>query len=248
MKSWNSSAIGPQLAGVAGVVPFRFTLLLIVGALMATAPAAAYDNWFTHRWLTEQAAQLLIAEEPTRYAELSAHVQEVADGASDENDPLLDGDDDPLTLRVHRHFFRPTDGAGLSWWGYQFPSSFEWGVIENGTNEWDWVDGIAAYRTGDKARAYRTLGHVVHLVEDLSVPAHTHLDIHGPPGGDSYENYCAGKMEDARTSTLPGLPAGRFRNFLRQSIRPRGQAIATKPIPTALQWPPCLHAIWCRWQ
>ncbi len=42
--------------------------------------------------------------------------------------------------------------------------------------------GIASdyYSNGDKPNAYCALGHVLHLICDLHVPAHVHNDMHGP--------------------------------------------------------------------
>ena len=42
-----------------------------------------------------------------------------------------------------------------------------------------WDQAIDAYAS-NKTKAYERLGHVVHLLEDGTVPAHAHLDTHGP--------------------------------------------------------------------
>ena len=53
-----------------------------------------------------------------------------------------------------------------------------------GTNEgcddiqgW-WDDALAAYRTGETSRAYFLLGIVLHMVEDMGVPAHANKVYH----------------------------------------------------------------------
>jgi MYXO-CTERM domain-containing protein len=191
-------------------MPVRRGICLIATAavLLSAAPASAYDHKHTHRWITRQAARLLMEAYPGRYDELAAFVDRVADGAEHEDDLFLDGDDDPSTLRVMRHFYRPVDELGLTMNGQLFPSSYEWTVVGRPDNAWDWRDGIAAYAAGDKDEAYFVLGHVVHLVQDLTVPAHAHLDIHGPPAGDDYEAYCSSQMIDEHTSMLPLPPAG----------------------------------------
>jgi hypothetical protein len=170
--------------------------------------AHAYDPAHTHRWITRQAIARLVAEYPGQYDELLEYADEVAGGVEDEDDPLLDGDTDPTTLRVQRHFFRPTDESGLNMFDKQFPSSFVWATVPNDQNEWGWDDGMAAWKRGDTKRAYRTLGHMVHLIQDATVPAHTHLDIHGPPAGDDYENYCSDQTTDEYHSLLPVPPDG----------------------------------------
>ncbi len=188
-------------AGISAVV--------VVTSLLAMPEAAqAYDHKHTHRWIVRQAAKLLVARYPGQYEELLDFIDDVADGAEHEDDLFVDGDDDPTTLRVQRHFFRPVDRAGLTMSGQTFPSSYDWAVVGGDDNDWDWRDGIDAYARGDKVDAYFTLGHVVHLVADLTVPAHTHLDIHGPPFGDDYEGYCSAQMIDEHTSHLPSPALG----------------------------------------
>jgi hypothetical protein len=75
-------------------------------------------------------------------------------------------------------------------------------------NEWDWEDGMRRYREGDLEGAYKNLGHVVHLIQDATVPAHTHLDAHGPPQGDDYEDWVRAQFTDAFTTTLQPVPYG----------------------------------------
>jgi hypothetical protein len=57
---------------------------------------------------------------------------------------------------------------------------------------WDYASTL--YKKGDKPRAFYALGHLIHLVQDLHVPAHTHNDIHGPTVFlgklDSFESWC----------------------------------------------------------
>jgi MYXO-CTERM domain-containing protein len=180
---------------------------MVVAALAFPARAHAYEPRETHRWLTRMAAEHLVRAYPGTYDELLDYVDVVAEGAEHEDNFFLDGDDDPETLRVMRHFFRPTDGAGLALGeGERFPSSLEW-ALPNDLNAWHWGNGIAAYASGDKNEAYFVLGHIVHLVQDLTVPAHTHLDIHPPPFGDDFENYAKSMMLGEFDSLLPVPPA-----------------------------------------
>jgi hypothetical protein len=185
---------------------------LTIGVLAATSlsgsTASAYDGMFTHRWITRQAIAHVAACRPEASASLAQLEEEIAAGSEHEDDYYLDGDTDPQTLRVERHFYRPTDESGYSRGGVQFPSSFEWGATANEQNEWDWYDGLRRYQEGDDAGAFFTLGHVVHLLQDLTVPAHTQLKTHGIPDGDAYEDYCLFQMTDEHTSRLPTLPPG----------------------------------------
>ena len=57
------------------------------------------------------------------------------------------------------------------------------------TSETDftWQRAIRFYVQGEKEKAMFTLGHILHLIEDKTVPDHTRNDPH--PGDSPYENY-----------------------------------------------------------
>ena len=190
----------------------RFASLLMVALLalplVGTRDAQAYDAENTHRWIARQAAELLIATYPGEYDELLEYTEEVVEGAFHEDDYFLDGDDDPATLRVMRHFFHAPDQAGLTFDGKTFPNSYEWNGVQSEQNEWDYHDGLRAYQEGKLGEAYFIAGHTVHLISDLTVPAHSHLDDHGPPKGDDYESHCSGRMVNAMEGSLRTPPAG----------------------------------------
>ncbi len=56
-----------------------------------------------------------------------------------------------------------------------------------------WKEALEAYCSGHKSRAYYLLGHVAHLLSDMTVPAHVHRDQHTPPflDYDTFERWCA---------------------------------------------------------
>ncbi|NMB92453.1 MAG: hypothetical protein GYA31_02420 [Parcubacteria group bacterium] len=52
-----------------------------------------------------------------------------------------------------------------------------------------WQKAIYSYVKGDKKSAYLALGHILHLIEDMTVPAHTREDAHPPIiNSDIYED------------------------------------------------------------
>lgn len=56
-----------------------------------------------------------------------------------------------------------------------------------------WVLAVESYGKNEKGKAYTYLGHFIHLVSDMHVPAHVHNDIHAPwpiDKKDSYEEWC----------------------------------------------------------
>ena len=60
---------------------------------------------------------------------------------------------------------------------------------------------VYEYVNGDKERGLKTLGHILHLIEDMSVPAHTRDDSHA--GGDYYETY-TGKYDVKTINDISG--------------------------------------------
>ena len=184
-----------------------------------------HDDDTVHPWLTRQANIFLQSKFPAgEYQEIADYIDFIADGSFHEDagsigesgDGNEDNDNDPVTERSMRHFYRPTDDLGLiespgyPWHQFSFhfdyPNSLLWGNGSVECNEYDWLDAIEHYLNDNKEDAYFALGHVIHLLEDLSVPAHTHLDIHAGAfglGGDDFENYCDDLTPDQYTSSLP---------------------------------------------
>ena len=201
----------------------KTTLLaaLIVLPTTQSSTADAYNASKTHRWLTLQAVQLLAATYPGEYDEVLEYVDELVEGSFHEDDIYADGDQDPTTLRVMRHFYHAPDQRGLTFsiggTGGVWPNSFQWNGLQNDQNEWDYHDGLEQYQRGNIAEALFIAGHTAHLIQDLTVPAHTHLDDHGPPYGDNYEQHCSHRTLSATEATLktvaPGTPLPVFESL-----------------------------------
>jgi hypothetical protein len=91
------------------------------------------------------------------------------------------------------HFYNPLtnrSGVGDSW-----PSAYEWANASN--NSWSWIKardnfykGLTLTTKSERekalADAFKALGHLIHLVQDVGVPAHTRGDLHI---SDPYEKY-----------------------------------------------------------
>ena len=60
----------------------------------------------------------------------------------------------------------------------------------------NFVGLIDLYKSGDKETAYFYLGRIVHLLSDMSVPAHVHNDSH--PLYDNFKNYVADHWNEIR--------------------------------------------------
>lgn len=71
--------------------------------------------------------------------------------------------------------------------GYEPVQGFLWPGAETTTVAWanhaeniyTWDTALQLYRQGNKAQAYQCLGHILHLLADLSVPAHVKVVNHG---------------------------------------------------------------------
>jgi hypothetical protein len=125
---------------------------------------------------------------------------------------------------VMRHFWDCRDGDKKGLAGFDSGLNRSWkywtgGFSIDGKYDEQWsknagklkgargVGALAAHRAGDKGKAYWYLGHVVHLLEDVTVPAHVLLWPH-PFKGDAYEHYI--KEKHARWPSVPSRPVESF--------------------------------------
>ena len=157
-----------------------------------------------HKYLTKQAVEYLQHINQDAYIEASSYLNNLEQGAF--NEDRLGGlfeDEIDVSWRPLRHFYRPTDKMGYFDGGTfntstnggmirgypnvpdntRYPNAYEWAINEkyDGTkleNSHSFQDAIDAYNQGNKSEAYQALGHVIHLVEDMSVPEHTQLESH----------------------------------------------------------------------
>jgi len=88
------------------------------------------------------------------------------------------------------HFWDPDGGpdAGLNVFGRQWQSAYR-----RAQHLWD-EKVTPLYQSGQLDQAYYWLGRIAHLLVDLSVPAHVHLDTH--PVVESYESYMGEYNDD----------------------------------------------------
>ena len=71
--------------------------------------------------------------------------------------------------------------------GYDPVQEFKWPGADKTTVEWAnysgnsyiWNNAVQLYQSGDKAKAYQCLGHILHLLADLSIPSHIKIVNHG---------------------------------------------------------------------
>jgi hypothetical protein len=184
----------------------------------------AYDQlkgteYGTHYKITEQAVkQSIIVDYLDKYLGISLNDEFKGPDASgsEKTWPVLkwinfggDWEDVPED-RCFNHFYDPLTGYGLTGQFQFYSSALEWAKEPTLTNEWSWVQARVWYYTALKhhdvnisgrdsnynfAKTFRSLGQIMHLLQDMAVPAHTRNDIHPPKYGlkkwqqDLYEKY-----------------------------------------------------------
>lgn len=166
----------------------------------------SYSTTNTHPVLTEEVIKFFNAKSQD-YEISQKEIEWIKQGSIDEDEPP----------RYINHFYDPVHNVG--WTGKYFGnlteeegykqgsdiapkpaiSAKDWSQNQNYQSAYGrqygnqtWQKAIKSFIDGDKKSAFIALGHILHLIEDMSVPDHTrndsHPGIYGDPGS-SYENY-----------------------------------------------------------
>ena len=105
------------------------------------------------------------------------------------------------------HFYDPVHKRGLSFGGKAWTSSKDWAVADT-INDFTWAKGLDAYARGDNHRAFLILGHVLHLLQDASVPEHVRNDMHAVDSPyESFTKTLTPVISDASPVLLPDTAA-----------------------------------------
>ncbi|MBU0477699.1 hypothetical protein KKC91_03935 [bacterium] len=201
-----------------------FTLNLFFWLLVCSVPCLAYDDDVTHPEITKKAIKKsenldnarkdlkitnktfsfrsgLISKKGKEYDQL------LTEGSTDE-------DNKDYFLR---HFYDPISGDG---WGV-YESAYNRGANGAGT-PWGYTDAVGYFysaltsttkesKNANFGKMFYSLGRTVHLLQDMSVPAHVRDDPHFP-----YFNQLLGEkdMYEAHVETLgSNLPSGNAVDF-----------------------------------
>ena len=134
----------------------------------------------THQWVVKQAylvAQPLLSIEAQQ--EIERYLDNVVAGAKHEDEEALKGD-------FILPFYGPMPFLSHYWDPNRPKHGFlGWSEVCIDRANRRWKMAIDAYGVGKLAEAYDQLGHVMHLLTDMSTPAHVHWDLH--PYWDTYE-------------------------------------------------------------
>jgi hypothetical protein len=139
-------------------------------------------------------------------------------GAQDEDDFVSAN-----LLRFRNHFYDPYRNRGLAWGVELGEAAPDWALedTEYWTQQYSYRDAREAFfnaltfagkdgREAELARTCEILGHVIHLIQDMAVPAHTRNDIHNVPPvrPDSlYEELLEGAVLNVSGNPVPYRPS-----------------------------------------
>ncbi len=172
-------------------------------ALIGGTPVWAYEIE-THRLMTRRAFNESVLSRGYPEQELALSVSDrllsssgeallprewVEEGSAGEDSVAFVS---PQPLRFRHHFYDPHFDRGLTVGILLGHRAFEWALEEPeeiAGQEFSWRDarryffdaltaGTSSQREAQMARTFRTLGHVIHLIQDMGSPEHTRNDMH----------------------------------------------------------------------
>ena len=137
---------------------------------------SSFDDVITHPTLARKSVELFNESSENKISS-TQEISWIMQGAREEDTPI----------RWMNHFYNPATGYGLA----GFSSAKNWteqSIRQSFYPKGDqtWQKAIDSYVKGDRQEAFIALGHNLHLIEDMAVPAHTRIDIHL---GDPFENW-----------------------------------------------------------
>ncbi len=154
----------------------RLVFLLCFSFLFFAVCVLSYDNLITHPKLTESAINIY-EQEAGKYLNYQQTNWIIKGSIDEDNDP-----------RYLNHFYNPQTGRGLNDGWFHGQSAKNWAFSQDSaTGDYSVGAIFNNYRNGDLMRAYQGIGHILHLIQDMSVPAHVRNDAH--PSGDPFEEW-----------------------------------------------------------
>lgn len=149
------------------------------------------------------------------------------------------GSQEDETPRYLNHFHDGLENFGL--WNH-YDSALLWAQFPFGGQGYSWNDARHNYytaltsQTTDQrnehfARTFRSVGQIMHLVEDMAVPEHTRNDAH--PFSPGIELYIESKLTKDISAFGTSLDAPFFFDFKTLQTTPSAFANAGAPIPIA---------------
>ena len=163
---------------------FLFFAGLMFALFFSWQPVWGYDHSIAHPGIAGLAVKLYNSQNEIQITAKQAEY--ILQGASSEDTPI----------RWFNHFYDPVYNVGFSDFimGEKlgiFPTAPVWlqspyEQTKYSVGDRSWQRAIDDYARGDDEKAFLGLGHAIHLLSDMSVPAHTRNSAHP---GDSYESF-----------------------------------------------------------
>jgi len=176
----------------------KFITIILILTGMLSIPvfnSSAYDDQTTHPALTQEIIKLFEVQY-SQYQFTDEEKKILEQGSEKEDSP---------NFRCLAHFYDPIYEQGL----YRNISAKDWAeatkvqavldlkytaLLANvsqdlfaSETDFSFDRAVFEYAHGDKLRGLESLGHILHLIEDMAVPAHTRADAH--PLGSPFEEY-----------------------------------------------------------
>ncbi len=168
-------------------------LLFLASVLVIPRRVFCYDTNIGHPNIAQMAGLLF-----NKNAEQKLTTEEIGwlmIGATEEDTPT----------RWVNHFYDPIHNIGLKSIQLSAKNWAENPTAQTGFSLGDksWQRALNDFNKGDKEKAYRELGHIIHLISDMFVPAHTRDDIHVT--GDSYEQFVKNNWSNLYPKIKPAI-------------------------------------------
>ena len=152
------------------IIKIIFILILLISGRQILS----YDNSIIHPSLTRAAAEIYNTQTNQKLTQDKVNLM-VQGAIAEDTDP-----------RYLNHFYDPSTGQGFNDGALKGKSAKDWANNQSSiSGDYSINTILANYKKGDTKRAYQGIGHILHLIQDMSVPAHTRNDSH--PDGDPYE-------------------------------------------------------------
>ncbi|MEO0082278.1 MAG: hypothetical protein ABIL25_08310 [candidate division WOR-3 bacterium] len=189
-------------------VLFPALLLLSTGITLGW-----WDTWpyLEHQDMLGRSIEICAVRYPEMASEIQAFRDEMLSGTHDED---YDEDEVNGSYCDYSGYCVAVPGA---WWptARRHLNAIQW--VHDTQNPNNWAAAVAAYNF-NRADAYYMLGHIIHNLQDLFVPAHAHISPHGagtsglvenhswPLYFDNFEQYCevtSNELNRARPDRIP---------------------------------------------
>jgi hypothetical protein len=197
--------------------------LRAIAVLLLAAGSAFcwWDFWpYTeHQDMMSRSVDICADRYPDMAAEVASYRDQLKSGTHDED---FDSDEVNGSYCDYSGYSPQVPGA---WWptARRHLNAVQW--VHDPLNPNNWNAAVVRY-TANKADAYYMLGHIIHNLQDLFVPAHSHISPHGlgtaglvenhswPGYFDDFEQYCEVTDNELRLAQPSRIPEASLESLM----------------------------------